>query len=319
MTADTLHALALSAGDHMLLAQLTRGGLVESWHRGVATLTGPDGHVLEHWGPSKRIIYPRSAVKPLQAVAVRRAGLTLEGAALAVSSGSHSGSAEHVALVEQILGSVGLGVDALQCPLAWPSNSAARTAATEQRREYFNCSGKHAAFLAACVGAGWSTHDYLAPEHPLQKLIVDVLEEFADEKILHTTVDGCGAPLHTLTVEGLARATGKFALEQTEIAAALKANGWAIGDREAADSLMLDAGLVAKVGAEGVYVVGTADGHGLAIKVADGSMRAMAAVAVAILAKHDLIGADVAAELSAKVSPRVLGGGADVGRLEVMI
>jgi L-asparaginase II len=252
-------------------------------------------------------------------VAVRRAGLTLEGAALAVTSGSHSGSAEHVALVEQILGGAGLGVDALQCPLAWPSNSTARTAATEQRREYFNCSGKHAAFLAACVGVGWSTHDYLAPEHPLQKLIVDVLEEFAGEKVLHTTVDGCGAPLHTLTVEGLARATGKFALEETEIAAALKANGWAIGDREAADSLMLDAGLVAKVGAEGVYVVGTADGHGLAIKVADGSMRAMAAVAVAILAKHELIGADVAAELSAKVSPRVLGGGADVGRLEVMI
>ncbi|MSZ43774.1 MAG: asparaginase, partial [Actinobacteria bacterium] len=181
MTADMLHTLALSAGDHMLLAQLTRGGLVESWHRGVATLTGPDGKVIEHWGPSKRIIYPRSAVKPLQAVAVRRAGLSLVGAQLAVSSGSHSGSAEHVALVEQILAQAGLGVEALQCPLAWPANSAARTAATEQRREYFNCSGKHAAFLAACVGAGWSTHDYLATEHPLQKLIVDVLEEFAGE------------------------------------------------------------------------------------------------------------------------------------------
>ena len=319
MTADMLHTLALSAGDHILLAQLTRGGLVESWHRGVATLTGPDGKVIEHWGPSKRIIYPRSAVKPLQAVAVRRAGLSLAGAQLAVSSGSHSGSVEHVALVEQILVQAGLGVDALQCPLAWPANSAARTAATEQRREYFNCSGKHAAFLAASVSAGWSTHDYLEAEHPLQKLIVDVLEEFAGEKVLHTTVDGCGAPLHALSVEGLARATGKFALEETEIAEALKANGWAIGDREAADSLMLDAGLIAKVGAEGVYVVGTADGHGLAIKVADGSMRAMAAVAVAILARHELISADVAAELSAKVSPRVLGGGTDVGRLEVMI
>ena len=319
MTADMLHTLVLSAGDHMLLAQLTRGGLVESWHRGVATLTGPDGKVIEHWGPSKRIIYPRSAVKPLQAVAVRRAGLSLAGAQLAVSSGSHSGSTEHVTLVEQILAQAGLGVEALQCPLAWPANSAARTAATEQRREYFNCSGKHAAFLAASVGAGWSTHDYLSAEHPLQKLIVDVLEEFSGEKVLHTTVDGCGAPLHTLTVEGLARATGKFALEETEIAAGLKANGWAIGDREAADSLMLDAGLVAKVGAEGVYVVGTSDGHGLAIKIADGSMRAMAAVAVAILAKHELISADAAAELGAKVTPRVLGGATDVGRLDVMI
>lgn len=275
--------------------------------------------MIEHWGPAKRIIYPRSAVKPLQAVAVRRAGLSLAGAQLAVSSGSHSGSAEHVALVEQILAQAGLGVEALQCPLAWPANSAARTAATEQRREYFNCSGKHAAFLAACVSAGWSTHDYLALEHPLQKIIVDVLEEFAGEKVLHTTVDGCGAPLHTLSVEGLARAIGKFAVEETEIADALKANGWAIGDREAADSLMLDAGLIAKVGAEGVYVVGTADGHGLAIKVADGSMRAMAAIAVSILAKHELINADAAAELTAKVSPRVLGGGNDVGRLEVLI
>ena len=148
---------------------------------------------------------------------------------------------------------------------------------------------------------------------------MDVLEEFAGEKVLHTTVDGCGAPLHALSVEGLARATGKFALEETEIADALKANGWAIGDREAADSLMLDAGLIAKVGAEGVYVVGTADGHGLAIKIADGSMRAMAAVAVAILAKHELISADAAAELTAKVTPRVLGGATEVGRLEVMI
>jgi L-asparaginase II len=77
--------------------------------------------------------------------------------------------------------------------------------------------------------------------------------------------------------------------------------------------------LIAKVGAEGVYVAGTADGHGLAIKVADGSMRAMAAIAVSILAKHELISAHAAAELTAKVSPRVLGGGNDVGHLEVMI
>ena len=141
--------------DTVQLAYLTRAGIIESRHHGLVCLTGPDGKLIQEHGNSRKLIYPRSAVKPLQAVAMRRAGLQLSGAQLAMSSASHQGTPEHTAIVLSILEDAGLSESDLMCPVAWPGNSSARAAATSETRAAFNCSGKHAAFLATCVKNGW--------------------------------------------------------------------------------------------------------------------------------------------------------------------
>ncbi|MFM2384233.1 MAG: hypothetical protein RL166_107 [Actinomycetota bacterium] len=313
----TLELLWPKASDFAIVAELVRDGLVESRHWGIAALVGPDGKVIDEIGKSKRLIFPRSSVKPLQAVAARRVGLQLSGAQLAITTGSHQGTAEHAKLVEEILLGAGLSLENLQCPVAWPAGVEAALAAGTQKREYFNCSGKHAGFLAASVAAGYPTKNYLSPEHPLQKLITEVIEEYSGEKVLFTTADGCGAPLHTLTVEGLARAIGKFTATDTEIVDAMLANAWAVDGHGTADTLLMEAGFVAKLGAEGVFVIGTKDGHGVAVKIADGNLRAAPLVAMGLLHKHGLIETSLFEELFEKISQKVTGGSTVTGRLEI--
>jgi L-asparaginase II len=248
---------------------------------------------------------------------MRRAGLNLSGVQLAMSSASHQGTPEHTAIVLSILEDAGLSESDLMCPVAWPGNPAARAAATSETRAAFNCSGKHAAFLATCVKNGWDTKTYLQPEHPLQKLIVEVIEEFSGEKIPLSTFDGCGAPLHLVSLQGLARAIGKFAETEIEIRDAMLANPWVVDDRGASDTLVMEKGMLAKIGAEGVFVIGLASGHGVAVKVADGSMRPAGLAALKMLLNNGLLEHKIYDELFAKLTVASLGGSENLGQLEV--
>ncbi|MFM7013443.1 MAG: asparaginase [Actinomycetota bacterium] len=306
-------------GDTVQLATLTRAGLVESRHHGLAVLVDTDGKVVEAHGHYKKLIYPRSALKPLQAVAVRRSGLILAGAELAISAGSHQGTAAHRDLVLSILQSVGLSETDLLCPLAWPGNPTSRSEVREQSKSAFNCSGKHAGFLAACVKNDWDTKSYLDLVHPLQQMIVEVTEEFAGEKIHHSTVDGCGAPLHALSLQGLARSIGRFAATEKDIASAMKANAWAVGDKGQWDSVILEHGMVSKIGAEGVFVIGLDSGHGVAVKIADGSMRAAGLVALKLLLNQSLIDSNLFKELYAALNVPSLGGSEVLGGIELTV
>ena len=303
--------------DTVQLAYLTRAGVIESRHHGLVCLTGPDGKLIQEHGNSRKLIYPRSAVKPLQALAMRRAGLNLSGVQLAMSSASHQGTPEHTSIVLSILQDAGLSESDLMCPVAWPGNPAARAEAAAETKAAFNCSGKHAAFLAACVKNGWDTKTYLQPEHPLQKLIVEVIEEFSGEKIPLSTFDGCGAPLHLMSLQGLARAIGKFAETENEIRDAMLANPWVVDDHGASDTLVMEKGMLAKIGAEGVFVIGLASGHGVAVKVADGSMRPAGLAAIKMLLNNNLLDKKVYEELFAKLTVASLGGAEKLGQLEV--
>lgn len=316
--AETLRMLTPTATDFVEVAVLERAGLVESRHRGIASLVGPDGKVIDHLGSSKRVIFPRSSVKPLQAVAMARAGLKLTGQHLAISLASHQGTEAHTKLVAEVLAGAGLTPDALQCPVAWPGNASARAAATEETRLAFNCSGKHAGFLATCVAAGWDTETYLHADHPLQALIREVLEEYSGEAILLSTVDGCGAPLHTITVDGLARAFGKFAATETEIVDAMLDNPWAVGDTKSPDALVMEQGMVAKLGAEAVFAIGLRDGHGVAVKIADGGLRAAPLVALKLLQRNGLIQDSVYSELTEQLTVKSLGGQEVLGLLRAL-
>lgn len=313
VTALTPHPL-----DFVEVAVLERAGLVESRHRGIAALVGPDGKLIDHLGVAKRLIYPRSALKPLQVVAMRRAGLDLVGEELAICAGSHHGTGRHIALVDGILAGVGLDENALQCPPAWPGNASARAEAVGESKAAFNCSGKHAGFIAASKAAGWDVETYLDSSHPLQKLVEEVLVEFSGEPILHSTVDGCGAPLHTITVEGLARAIGKFTATEPEIVNAMLAHPWAVGDVKSPDALIMEHGMVAKLGAEGVFVIGLKSGHGVAVKIADGSLRAAPLVALKLLQRNGLIDDAIHDELHNALTVKSLGGSVSLGELRAI-
>lgn len=315
---DAAVKLAAQATDFVEVAVIDRDGVVESRHRGIAALTGLGGDLITQLGASQKLIYPRSAVKPIQAAAMRRSGLRLEGAELAICCGSHQGTQAHRDLVAKILNSAGLDEGALQCPLAWPGNAAARAQVTSESRLAFNCSGKHAGFLAASVAAGWSTDDHLAPAHPLQVLVREVLEEFAGEQILHTTVDGCGAPLHMMSIAGLARAIGKVAVAEPEITNAMLENPWAVGDTKAMDALVMHHGMIAKIGAEGIFVIGLKTGHGVAVKIEDGSLRSAPLVALKLLHDNALIDHDAYGELKAALAVKALGGDQVLGELRAV-
>jgi L-asparaginase II len=215
-----------------------------------------------------------------------------------------------------ILADAGLSESDLMCPVAWPGNLKARSAATAETKAAFNCSGKHAGFLATCVVNGWDTKTYLQPEHPLQKLIVEVIEEFSEEKIPHSTFDGCGAPLHAMSLQGLARAVGKFAATEVEIRDAMLANPWVVDDRGASDTLVMEKGMLAKIGAEGVFVIGLASGHGVAVKVTDGSMRPAGLAAIKMLSNNGLLDKKVYEALFANLTVASTGGTEKLGQLE---
>jgi L-asparaginase II len=305
--------------DFSPLAVLTRGGLNESFHSGVAVLIDGTGQVLESHGNIEKPIYPRSALKPVQALVMRELGLDLAGEELVLSMASHLGTTAHIDVVDRILNSFQLGRSDLQCPRAFPGNPKARAESNEMSRVAMNCSGKHASFLATCQLNGWDLKSYLDPNHPLQQRMLAKTEELSGEKVANITIDGCGAPLFAMSTLGLAKAISGFSKLGQGLIDAAKAHPWAIGDAGGADSQFLEQGFMAKIGAEGVFVVSTDSHHAVAVKIADGNLRAATAVALELLKKHDLITASAYAQLREQVYPKVIGGDQEIGKLVVTI
>jgi L-asparaginase II len=273
-------------------------------------------------------MFPRSSNKPMQAAAMRACGLAVEGELLALASASHSGEDFHITGVRKILAGAGLTEDALQCPPALPMDEPTlwRFLGEGGRpdRVHMNCSGKHAAMLATCVAAGWPTETYRDPDHPLQREIKAALGRLAGEDVAATGVDGCGAPLFAISLTGLARAFGALVLADPDsaersVADAVRAHpAWTSGtnrsERELHEAVP---GLLVKSGAEGVQAFALADGRAGAVKMEDGSPRAIPAVTVALLRA---IGTDQADGVDRDALDRianipVLGGGEPVGQV----
>lgn len=278
------------------VAAVVRGALVESVHLGHLVVTGPDGAVLAAAGDAEAVVWPRSGLKPLQAVAAVQAGLDLDDdpGLLALASASHSGEAVHLDGVRRLLARAGLDVGALRNTPDLPldADAAARWRADGRGPEPLaqNCSGKHAGMLAACVAAGWDTAGYLDLGHPLQRQVRAVVAELTGARGSLTTVDGCGAPLLSTTLAGLARAFGWVAASPTStpegrVGAAVRAHPLMLGGtgRDVTALVAGVPGLVAKDGAEGVYAAGLPDGRGVALKVVDGAARPRALVLAAAL------------------------------------
>lgn len=319
----------LTTASAPIVATVTRDGIVESAHHGIAVVVDSDGTVLKQVGDPTTLVYPRSTLKPLQTLAVLELGTSLEPIEMALASASHLGSSRHRAAITAFLHNHQLSENLLQCPVDWPLGEDAKEALLrsdnpEKSRLAMNCSGKHAGFLAACQHMGWDLEDYLDPSHPLQKHITRRLSELAGEPIAHTTPDGCGAPLHQISLVGLARAisavVGGASPESRALVSAVSAHSWAIAGEGHANTIVVDSlGGIAKIGAEGLVVIGLNSGVVAAVKILDGSMRATTPVALSMLGAVGAIDDDLLRQLLEQTSAKIYGGTEVTGGLTVVI
>ncbi|MGW1608435.1 asparaginase [Streptomyces sp. NPDC002285] len=305
---------------HAPVAHLIRGGMIEGTHYGSVVVLGADGEVDFQLGDIEAAFYPRSALKPVQAVAMARAGLPLDGELLSLTAASHSGEERHLAGTRRILELAALTEDHLRNVPDMPFDPVVRDAWVREgrlpSRLAQNCSGKHAAMLYTCALNGWSLDDYLDPGHPLQQAIAEIVEDLTGQQVARTTVDGCGAPLFSVSLHGLARAAARITTAvpgtpEARVADAMREHAeMASGTgRDVAALMRAVPGLLAKDGFEGVQVAALADGRAVAVKIADGANRARIPVAAAALAW-----AGVDPELLAEFQGEaLLGGGQAVG------
>ena len=309
------------------LAEVVRSGMRESVHYGAVVGLSSEGEISYARGPVHDPMFPRSAAKPFQALAMLRAGADLRSGALAIAAGSHGGEDLHVAEVERVLASAGLTADALLCPEDVPGGTAARNAFYAEGRSpsrlYMNCSGKHAGMLAACVAQGWRTDDYLDPEHPLQLLVREAVEDVCRERVAHTAVDGCGAPQLAVSLVGLARGLRNMRLapeggHERAVPEAMSAHPEYVSGTDRIDTELMRRlpGLVSKIGADGVLVLSVPTGETVAVKISDGDAEQRARTLVGVTALKAL-GVDVD-PIADHLTTDVHGGGRVVGRVSAL-
>lgn len=311
------------------LAIVTRGDFIESRHSGSAVVLAPDGSTLRTLGNPRATVLPRSAMKPFQAVAAMTSGVDLHGPEAAIATGSHAGTEQHTAIVTGMLHHVGLSANDLQCPAAWPFDSDARDHLVRQgqgpQRITMTCSGQHSAMLMACVKNGWDHTQYRDPEHPVQKHIRDITERLTGDKIAVTTIDGCGAPVHGMSLVALARGIQSIATSSESSPFALYRNAaqlrnavlkdpWAIDGFGRDNTLVIqELGVFAKWGAEGVMVMTAPNGTTVTLKVLDGSGRAATVVALTLLTQARALEAGAVSALLPHLGLDIYGGGQRIG------
>lgn len=281
---------------HAPVAHLVRGGVIEGIHYGSVVVLAPDGRVELQIGDIEAAFHPRSALKPVQAVAMLRAGLPLDGELLALTAASHSGEERHLAGARRILELAGLRESDLRNAPDMPYDPAVRDTWIRDGRPPSriaqNCSGKHAAMLYTAHLNGWSLENYLDPAHPLQQAIAEIVEDLTGQDIARTTVDGCGAPLFSVSLHGLARAAARITTAAPGTPEALVADAMrehpemvSGAGRDVAALTRAVPGLITKDGFEGVQAAALPDGRAVAVKIADGADRARVPVTAAALAR----------------------------------
>ena len=305
-----------------ILVDVKRGNAVESTHCGALAVLDADGSVVAALGDIDRPIFPRSAVKVLQALplvasgAAERLGLTDDELALACAS--HNGEELHTRTAARMLAKAGLDPSALECGTHWPRLDSASRALAAQGREptalHNNCSGKHAGFLClACALHGATelrryVRGYVKPEHPLMREVTAALQASTGHDLAHTPrgVDGCSIPTFAVPLRNLAHAFARVgtgvglsadhARAARRLRAAVAKAPFMVAGTGRFDTVVMERlgeRVFCKVGAEGVYCAALPErGLGVAIKIDDGnnaraSKVVMAAVIEACVALDD--------------------------------
>jgi len=322
-----------STADAVELAVVERSGFVESRHSGSAVVLNADGSVRRKLGNVRAPIFPRSALKPFQALASIASGADLSGQELVLATASHTGTSVHATIVRDILRKGGLPLSSLGCPAAWPEDRDARDDLVRDGHKahpiFMNCSGKHATMLLACTANGWDLPGYLDPAHPLQARIREVIQRLTGEQLQATGVDGCGAPVYAISLTGLAAGFSRIATARADspwplyrdaarLVEAVRATPWLISGRWGADAVAIEELRVfAKSGAEGVLGMSAPDGTTVAVKILDGSLRATVAVGVELLGETGAVERSAVERTLSRLDLAVHGGGDTVGRVRV--
>lgn len=269
------------------LVRIVRSGLEESVHLGHVVACDVDGRILGSLGDPWRPVFLRSSTKPVQAaVTLSLFGEDLPDRLAAALCGSHNGEPVHVSAARAILRRGGLGVSALRCPPALPSDRAALLGARGPRPVFHNCSAKHAGMAAACARAGLDVASYPEPSHPLQRRVLAAVRRGTGAERVRVGVDGCGVPVHGVPLAAAATlyarlgrpgAFGRLSPFVARAVAAMRAEPYMVAGRNRTDTAVMTEvpGVVVKVGAEALHCASVPElGLGVAVKIADGGERA---------------------------------------------
>jgi L-asparaginase II len=295
------------------LVHVLRGGHVESVHRGHVAVVDVRRRLLAWTGAPRAVIFPRSAFKPFQALplvesgAFARSGLGLD--ALALIPGSHGGTDRHAALARSILDAAGADPSALRCgthtPYDEPTAEALASRGEKPEPLRHNCSGKHAGMVLFARALGAPLESYTDPGHPVQRRIFDRFAELVEEPFADPipAIDGCSAPTPRMPLATLAYAFALLARGTTaagapsaalaQIRDAMRAYPDLVAGAERLDTLLMThvPGVVAKAGAVVVHAIGFTDrGIGMAIKIEDGSRRALGPAVISALESLGALG-----------------------------
>jgi L-asparaginase II len=326
-----------------VLVEVTRGGVAESVHRGAFAVVDATGRVVVSAGDLERPVFPRSAIKALQALPLVESGaadvyrFTEEEIALACAS--HGGEERHVATAAAMLAKAGLGEPDLECGSHWPSYGPATNAmirsGTEPCQLHNNCSGKHSGMLAFASHRGIPTKGYVGRDHPVQQAMAAVLKDLCDVDPAGQPcgIDGCSIPTWGLPLRALALGFARFATGHglsgpraaacRRIAAAVFAHPFMVaGTGRFCTEFMeaFPARAFVKTGAEGVFCGFVPEqGLGFALKVDDGATRASEAATAALLHRIGAItAADIAGAPSLFVTPVLTRRGAEAGTIRAV-
>ena len=297
------------------MVELTRGGIVEVTHRGFACIVSSDGDVLYSKGDIDFKTFLRSSAKPFQAAAVILSGAAeeyrLTDRELAIISGSHGGEPFHTELVTKILAKGQFTVENLLCGTHPPLDEQTRSELIQRGEKpsslHHNCSGKHSGMLLTAQHKGSPIADYLDPNQPGQRLIKQVIAETAKypESEIVVGIDGCSAPVHALSIKGIARLFAQLvrpvglpkelSSALMRVASSMRAYPEMVAasrGRICTELMRFGQGveITGKAGAEGVYGVGWFDERqgralGLAIKMEDGQQRGRDPMTIALMQK----------------------------------
>ncbi|EFL90032.1 asparaginase [Ahrensia sp. R2A130] len=294
-----------------ILVEITRGDRVESVHRGAVSVVDGDGNTVWQTGDTQSPVFPRSAVKAIQALPLVESGtadaLGFTDEMLALACSSHSGEPGHIETATAMLAKAGLDEAALECGGHWSSQQPvlieqARTYADTPTAICNNCSGKHAGFVCTAAHTGVDPTGYISPDHAIMTNVRRAMEEMTNAEHSITAdcgTDGCSIPTHAIPLDAMAlgfarMATGKGLSNDRANAAkrlmnACMANPWHVAgtDRFCTSFMTTGAGrLFAKTGAEGVFCGAIPElGYGIALKCDDGGTRGAEAMMAAVTAK----------------------------------
>jgi L-asparaginase II len=298
-----LHPTGKQLMTNPIIAEITRGPIIESHHRGAYAVSDATGRNVLRAGDIEMPVFPRSAIKAFQCLpviesgAAEKFGLTDEEIALCCSS--HNGEAAHVRVARAILKKAGIAETCYECGAHWPVY---RQAAYTLVREggdalavHNNCSGKHAGMLALAKQLGAEFKDYVKPEHPVQQVIAKTIERMCDVDLSNAAmgVDGCSVPTWAIPLQKLAQGFARLpnSAAGQRIIAAARAHPFMIAGTDRFDTRVMKAipRVFLKTGAEGVYCGSIPHaGLGIALKCDDGAGRAAEVAIAAVLLKLDV-------------------------------